>query len=433
MAPISDRRQTSEFRCPVHGFIEVNDWERSVIDHPIFQRLRRIRQLGWTDYVYPGGTHTRFEHSLGVMHIATRMFNSIIQGSERVLQSHLDYNAAGTMRDRQLIRFAALLHDIGHAPFSHASEELLPSQPSTNKKYVHEDYSAEIIRHKLNDVIQNHPANENMGLTANEIASFIDGTSRNRRVLFWSELIDGQMDADRMDYLLRDSYHLGVQYGRYDLDRIITTSTAVGMRPESSDQEECRLAVAKGGWHAAVGLILARYFMFTQVYFHKTRVAYDIHLKHALSFMLDGGEFPPAEGQQIDEFLKWDDWRVLGKLAENRGGEHGERLRDRCHFRQIWESPESPLPEAQEWLDRLREALGDIVVAEEQADRSWYKTGDPDILVATEDSDEVRPLSDYSPVIKQLREAPHRQVRLYALPERAEEGRRIAENLRRGL
>ena len=429
MAHATTSKPTYEFRCPVHGFITVNDWERSVIDHPVFQRLRRIRQLGWTDYVYPGSTHTRFEHSLGVMHVVTRMYNAIERQSRAVLQSHLDYDVdgVGRHRDRQLMRFAALLHDAGHAPFSHASEDLLPKRPTTNKKYVHEDYSAEIIRRRLKGVIENHPANDNIRLTAEEIASLIDGTSRNRRVLFWRELIDGQMDADRMDYLLRDSLHLGVQYGRFDLDRLVATAMAVEMRPEGSDDVECRLAITKGGWHAAVGLILARYFMFTQVYFHKTRVAYDIHVQKALAHMLPDGVFPAPDDDGIDEYLKWDDWRVLGRLAEDQGGEHGQRLHDRDHFRQIWESSESPLADAQTRLDKLRTVLGDLLVAEERSEKSWYKTGNPDIQVATEDSGEVRPLSDYSPVIKQLKEAPHRQVRLYSLPEKAEEGRRIVQ------
>ena len=424
--PASQR--TYEFRCPVHGFIQVNDWERTVIDHPAFQRLRRVRQLAWTDYVYPGSTHTRFEHSLGVMHVMTRMYDAISQRSRTVLESQLDYDrhGVGIARDRQLMRFAALLHDTGHAPFSHAAEELLPNRPNTNKKYGHEDYSAEIVRRQVKDVIENHPANDNLGLAAADVASLIDGTSRNRRALFWRELLDGQMDADRMDYLLRDSLHLGVQYGRYDLDRIVATAMAVEMGRQDSGDVECRLAVAKGGWHAAVGLILARYFMFTQVYFHKTRVAFDIHLRKALAHMLPDGVLPPPEDDAMDEYLKWDDWRVVGRLAEDEGGEHGERLRDRNHFRQIWESPESPLTDAQAHLDALRSTLGDVLVAEEWSEKSWYKTGNPDIQVATGDSGEVRPLSDYSPVIKQLKDAPHRQIRLYALPENADNGRRIA-------
>ena len=428
-----DSRVSYEFRCPVHGFIEVSDWERSVIDQPAFQRLRRIRQLGWTDYVYPGGTHTRFEHSLGVMHVATRMYDAISKRSESLLQSRLAYDDVGRKRDRQLIRFAALLHDVGHGPFSHASEELLPIRPATNKKYSHEQYSAEIIRHRLQHAIEEHPTNENMSLSADDIASMIDGTSLNRRVLFWRELIEGQMDADRMDYLLRDSHHLGVQYGRFDLDRLVATVMAVEMRREDPEGSDCRLAVEEGGWHAAVGLILARYFMFTQVYFHRTRVAFDIHLKHALAHMLQGCVFPMPVGEGIDEFLQWDDWRVLGRIAEGNGGDHGVRLHDRNHYRRIWESTESPLVDAQKLLESLRTALGELLVEEARAANSWYKTGDPDIQVANEDSGRVRPLSDYSSVIRQLREAPHRQVRFYSLPEKASEGRRIVQETLGGM
>ena len=432
MANGSSSHQTYEFRCPVHGFIKVNHWERAVIDHPVFQRLRRIRQLGWTDYVYPGGTHTRFEHSLGVMHVLTRMYEAISDRSSAVLQSRLDYDptAVGRFRDLQLMRFAALLHDVGHAPFSHAAEALLPYRPNTRRRYGHEDYSAAIIRHELREVIENHPANDNMRITVEEIASLIDGTTRNPHAIFWRELIDGQMDADRMDYLLRESLHLGVQYGKFDLDRIVATSAAIEMTPEESDVTECRLGVTKGGLHAAVGLILARYFMFTQVYFHKTRVAYDIHLQQALSHMIPG-EFPPPEHATIGSYLEWGDWRVLGLLSEDTGGEHGRRLRARNHFRQIWETSESPLADEQMSLEALLSELGDLVVAKESSDRSWYKTGSPDIQVATEDTGEVRHLSDYSPVIKQLIETPHRQVRLYSLPEIAVRAKQIIRDLAR--
>src|SRR6266496_5129923 len=115
-----------EFRCPIHGFIEIDDWERDIISQPAFQRLRRIRQLAWTDYVYPGAMHSRFEHSLGVMHMATLLYDSIAVRSWPQLQDMLGYNESGKYRNRQLVRLAALLHDVGHGPFSHAAEELTP-------------------------------------------------------------------------------------------------------------------------------------------------------------------------------------------------------------------------------------------------------------------------------------------------------------------
>ena len=118
-----------EFRDPVHGFIQVNDWERDVINHSAFQRLRRIKQLAWTDMVYPGATHTRFEHSLGVMHVATQLFDALTRRQPELFKE-LDYETTG--KPRQLVRLAALLHDIGHAPFSHAAEELFPINPKTS-------------------------------------------------------------------------------------------------------------------------------------------------------------------------------------------------------------------------------------------------------------------------------------------------------------
>src|SRR5437016_1425889 len=276
-----------EVRCPVHGFIGINDWEREIISQPAFQRLRRIRQLGWTDLVYPGAMHTRFEHSLGVMHVATSMYEAVARRSADVLKSELAYNQEGLDRHRTLVRLAALLHDLGHGPFSHAVEELLPMHAS-GRKLQHEDYSVAIIRAKLHDVIENHPLNRNYGFHVDDITNLLEGSSQAKHALFWRELITGQMDADRMDYLLRDSLHAGVDYGRFDWRRLLHTVEAVpGINGEGP-----RLGVNEGGWHAAEALVLARYFMFTQVYFHKTRVAYDHHLRKALGELLPGGRFP---------------------------------------------------------------------------------------------------------------------------------------------
>ena len=162
-------KRSYELRCPIHGFIKLNDWERTIVDDSAFQRLRRIRQLAWSEYIYPGATHTRFEHSLGVMHTATRIYDAVAERSEAVLASELCYNGDGLARDRQLVRLAALLHDVGHAPFSHGAEELFPKKQGGDH-YVHEDYSTAIIRTKLRNVIENHPLNANYGFTADELA-----------------------------------------------------------------------------------------------------------------------------------------------------------------------------------------------------------------------------------------------------------------------
>lgn len=173
-----------EIRCPIHGFIEVNDWERAIIDQPTFQRLRRVRQLAWTDHIYPGAMHTRFEHSLGVMHTASLLYDTIVKNSPEVLRSELAYNQDGLRRDRQLVRLAALLHDVGHGPFSHAAEELLPYRDDKPERYKHEHYSAAIVRMKLSSAIEDHELNANYGFHAEDVAVLLEGSSQAKQRLF---------------------------------------------------------------------------------------------------------------------------------------------------------------------------------------------------------------------------------------------------------
>src|SRR5688572_3162441 len=121
-----DDQPTQKIRCPIHGFIHYSRNERKIIDHPLFRRLRAIRQLALTEYVYPGATHSRFEHSLGVMEVATRMFESLCARHGETLDRHFKrypyFKENPPGRARQILRLAALLHDVGHAPFSHAAE-----------------------------------------------------------------------------------------------------------------------------------------------------------------------------------------------------------------------------------------------------------------------------------------------------------------------
>jgi HD superfamily phosphohydrolase len=412
-----------EIRCPVHGFIALNDWEWTVISQPAFQRLRRIRQLGWTDYVYPGAIHTRFEHSLGVMHTATMLYDAIGRTSEPVLTSELAYNDAGLKRDRQLVRFAALLHDVGHAPFSHAAEDLFPEQEN-GKRYVHEDYSVAAIKMELRKAIEEHPLNANYGFRADDIAAMIEGSAGAKQSVFWRDLITGQMDADRMDYLLRDSYHAGVQYGRFDLNRLISTMRAI----PGADGHPPRLGITEGGVHAAEALVLARYFMFTQVYFHKTRVAYDVHLRGAMNEVLPKGHFPRPVDGELKQYLGWDDWKVLGLLSDGKGGEHGVRLRNRDHYRRIFHTPEVSVEKDLEQLQTVKEKLGKLVVAIESASKSWYKTGTPDIPVVNDiDEKTVRPLSEHSHVVANLKA--NNQVFLYVKPEDVTSGKKIIKEV----
>jgi len=387
-------------RDPAYGFIEFNEWEKNIINHPAFQRLRRIRQLGLTDMVYPGAMHTRFEHSLGVMHLATKMYDSIIKKdyNKRILKDKLSYDESGFMRDRQIVRLAALLHDIGHAPFSHAAEDLMPLNEKTGKIYRHEDYTVAIIKNKLREVIEEDKINRNYRITADEIADMIEGNPKTLGSrIFWKVLISSQLDADRCDYLLRDSLHIGVKYGIYDLERLLVT-LALGKDPETGD---VILGIEEGGWHVAESLIIARYQMFTQVYYHKTRRAYDYMLREALKDTI--GKFPPPT--EIDEFLKLDDYAMWCQMKE-KNTEWFKRIVKRNHIRMVAETRETPIEKEIECIENYKTKLKEKNLwfweDSPEESKSWYKIKEGEEIQIINKEGEVYPLSNYSTIVKAL-------------------------------
>jgi HD superfamily phosphohydrolase len=262
-----------QIRCPIHGLIPMNAWERKLIDSSVFQRLRRIRQLAWTDYVYPGAMHTRFEHSIGVMHVASLLFDNVVGNSSDVLSDLYGGSSDWVPRERQKVRLAALLHDVGHSPFSHASEELFPEtdgsavrgigflfpdQALPRRRFKHEEYSIALIKGPLRAEIESDDLNHGFRITAEEIADLLQGGAGAGPTLLWREILSNQLDADRMDYLLRDSHHLGVSYGKYDLHRLISSVCAFRHQSNRDTQARVRIGVLRGGLHAAESLIIAR-------------------------------------------------------------------------------------------------------------------------------------------------------------------------------
>lgn len=424
---------TYEIRDPIYGFIELNEWERDIINHPVFQRLRRIRQLSFTDMVYPSAMHTRFEHSLGVMHVATKMFDEIVKRRLDFLKSELFFTEGGLEKDRVLVRLSCLLHDVGHAPFSHAAEELMDKDPRTGKKYKHENYSAAVVKFLLKDVIENHRLNQNYNIKAQDIADFLNGRSTLGRSLLWRSLVSGQLDADRADYLLRDSYHIGVAYGKYDLNRLLGTLT-VAMDPEINSHI---LAVEEGGEHAAEALILARYMMFTQVYFQHTRRAYDFHSSQAIKYLLEeiqknqnvGNKEvfpPPTSKENLEQFLKWDDWFVLGMIHKNLAGENGEILLTRRHHRRVFETPEFPDTDDLEFIKKVVDKLNDLIKIIDKTENSWYefKVADIPILLRPGKADEeLTTLSRCSTVVNGLKAIS--RTRIYVSYKNKEKARAI--------
>jgi uncharacterized protein len=427
-----------EIRDPIHGLVRYNDLEREIINSRPFQRLRRIKQLAWTDFVYPGAMHTRFEHSIGVMHVAGRLFDRLVTDvrSREILKSQFHVNDDEIERRRQHVRLAALCHDLGHGPFSHAAEELFPRRSDGEKGRIpHETYSFEIIRSEIADVVKSHSSSNELGLEIDGIASFIDGVPTDNITALLKDIVSGTLDADRMDYLLRDAYHCGVRYGQYDFERIVNT---IGICEDVEEPDEFRVGINNDGVHAAEGLVIARFMMFTQVYMHKTRSIYDYHFEGCMKELLvsTNGQFPdPKTQESLAGFMNWDDWRVLGQIQQGGGGEHGKIIRDRQHHRLVLETQEfyedeGKLERANKKFERAKASLLSYGCIELPARKSWYsqKIGS-DILVRDANSTKHtgRPLSEISNLVKSLK--PVNQRRLYVPAKQSDSARELVKQL----
>ncbi len=266
----------------IHGFIETSEEEEKIIDAPEFQRLRHIRQLALAHLVYPGANHTRFEHSLGTMHIAGKIATRL----------NLDVRKA---------RLLGLLHDLGHVAFSHESERVLSKYLGT-----HEEIGKKIIENStISDVVfSNYSKKE-----------FFSGPEM--------EIIEHDLGADRLDYLNRDSYYTGVAYGVIDEGRIVSTI--------SLDKKTKKIYLERGGLEAAESMLIARFMMFFTVYFHKTVRIASAMLQKAIEQSINSGAVTP------EDFIHgWDD-EMLSKLSKS--NEFAKRILQRKLYKLAYELP----------------------------------------------------------------------------------------------
>ncbi|MDC0159779.1 HD domain-containing protein, partial [Candidatus Nitrosopelagicus sp.] len=246
------KNQFLEITDPIHDFIRLNSTEQKIIDTPVFQRLRRIKQLSGAHLTYPGAQHTRFEHSLGVMHIAGMASNSL--SSKK--QMHVS--------DTDDIRLAALLHDIGHGPFSHLFEEVLQKK----KRITHEQIGKQIIlKSEIGDIISKTTDKKKINRLA-----VGEGTKQ-----FENEIISGALSADMMDYLLRDGYFTGAEHAKIDHNRITN----------SFEVYKNKLALQSSALVNFETMMISRFQMFKAVYFHKTVRAGEVMLLEAMSLADD--------------------------------------------------------------------------------------------------------------------------------------------------
>ena len=299
-----------EIRDPVHGFISVEWGLEPFLNLPLVQRLRRIRQTAMANLVYPGANHTRFEHSLGCMHIAGRLARKLKLPPEEV----------------ELIEKAALLHDVGHGPFSHVSEQLLAQYAPVGGRGKVEEIHEEIT---ILAIEGDARLSTLLGGRKGNVLELIRGRVRSTR----HDIISGPFDADKLDYLLRDSHFCGVKYGAFDLERIVNTVTPIGEGPENY------MGINEDGFLAVEQMILAKHHMNLQVYRHRVRLITDAMLVRAIEIAIRDGQqdlkalydFRPTKGF-IDNYLKWDDealMRVLRNSQSQKAKEYAERLLDR--------------------------------------------------------------------------------------------------------
>jgi len=269
------------YRDPVHNIIRLQtdtdegDLMMRLIDAQEFQRLRRIKQLGLGLYTYQGAEHSRFTHSLGAFHLMTRVL-------DRLGERH-----SIAEKDRVAARAAALLHDVGHGSFSHVMEKVLG--------FHHERWTVQVLLSEQTEVgalLRSHSSELPL-----KVASIIEGKFQPSAL---AQLVSSQLDVDRMDYLLRDSLMTGAKYGIYDLEWIINALAI--------DEEADRIYVEARGLYAVEEYLQARYYMFRQVYFHRTLRSAEAVLRsiirRALQLLTDGKEVWHAEGTAFEKILR---------------------------------------------------------------------------------------------------------------------------------
>ena len=295
-----------EITDPVHKYIRFSQVEKQLIDSPAFQRLRRIRQLAGAHLVYPSAQHSRFEHSLGAMHIAG------LAGETLLGKEYIDHTEVV-----QDLRLAALLHDIGHGPFSHLFEEVLEYRCNTS----HEELGKKIIiQSEIADILERY------GSSAHQICRLSFGQSK---VNFMNEIISGGLSADIMDYLPRDGLFTGAEYAKLDYHRLVS----------SLEVSKNRLAINKSALNSLESMLISRYEMFKAVYFHKTVRSAEVML---LRSMISADEALGLTNTSLHNYLALTDEVTLERLCALSGryafsGKMARDYRDRRLLKSVYE------------------------------------------------------------------------------------------------
>jgi HD superfamily phosphohydrolase len=375
-----------ECRDPVHGFVYLSEAEWAIVDCLTFQRLRDIRQLAMAHLVYPGATHTRFEHSLGCLHLSDVIFKAVKrqveQGNCPDFANAFRASEKQIERGQQILRLAGLLHDLGHSPFSHSGEKLMPEieNDGTRKRVQHEDMTERLIRdteiaEKVRSCFEKGKDDEDPVEEVIAVATGPERAKLRRSDLSWyrflNDILAGELGSDRMDYLLRDAMHSGQSAGRFDYHKLIDSMTIVP--PPEQTGEAHRLGLDGAGWLVGEQMVVARYLMYVALYFHKTKRIYEIHLEDFLKHWLQEKYGEPHLPSEIDKYTQLTDSVVWAAIYEAAQGPEGELRRlarpfvDRSHLRLAHELlladnfvPSASLAEVNQILNATRKGLESV-------------------------------------------------------------------------
>ena len=293
-------RKVKLIRDPIHGYITIHEEDLPIVDSKLLQRLRKVRQNGFSSYVYPGMTHNRFEHTLGVYHLGSTVLDYIeinlhkYLGDEELADKLSEHKGEFT----KLLKLASLLHDSGHLPFSH-SFELIFDMDMGHENYkrrgiTHEKYSF-VLAKKYKDIITHDVYSEN---DLEQAINVLNGEVKGEwRIL--SYLLSSQMDIDRMDYLLRDALYAGVKYGIYDLPRLLISLIIF------EEDGKFRVGIYKKALKAAEQFVIARYSMWHQIYVHKVTNSYDTMFIELLKLLIDSELIELKDPSEIEKGKKF--------------------------------------------------------------------------------------------------------------------------------
>jgi HD superfamily phosphohydrolase len=378
----------TEIRDPVHGYVRLEGLALELADTPQMQRLRWIKQLGLANLVYPGANHTRFEHSLGAYHMAA------------LLTRHLGLEE----EDRLLVGAAALLHDVGHGPLSHATEAALAPFLRTD----HESVIELLKRGELREVLDGH------GLRAQDIQAFINGSGLG-------QIVSGEIDVDRMDYLIRDAHYTGVAYGVIDRLRLLQKMTL----------HQGQLVVEAGGVQAATSLLISRLLMHPSVYYHHVCRISECMISSGIHRIIEDGA-SAAEVKGMDDVQLFTTLDTAGGYA----AEMNSRIRSRKLFkRAVYIGLENLEPSLLRVSDKI---LAQEIAAESGVDVDYVLVDNPPLPDTIEGSfpalvgEVVRPLREVSPLVSILERA-HRATWRFGVYAPQELQESVARGARRCL